>query len=518
MTPHLPPATSGPSPSGPGPEARAGGVAPDGWVPDGWAPGNAPAPPVVAAPAAKAAFGFPLTVLGAIVLLGAVLGPRAVVTGAGIALEVLFCAYFVRHLSFAATALRAAPDDVATPPVDTGFRPTVSVLVACHNEEAVAERLVGALVALDYPRDRLEWFVVDDGSTDRTGEILDAVAPAEPGFHVLHRPAGAGGGKSGALNAALDQATGDVIVIFDADHRPHTDVLLRLVRHFEDPQVAAVQGRCQIANLDDSPLATLVGVDYMAGYFVNEYGRQAVSRLPAYGGANCAVRASELRRLGGWNPHSVTEDTDLTLRLVLAGSRVRYDVTAVDDEEGVLTFDRYWSQRERWARGHQQAWRDYRHAVWTSRRLTFWEKVETTMFLFAFHLPVVSTFGIVLLVAWFAGYGPPTDPVALAVYSTFLFLGPMVELGAGLLLARADRRLAISLVWFLPMFLISMAVCTWAWLQWAVGRSYSWAKTKRAGDPFELADGRAAVGASATGGAGAPGTGPSNVGRTEVTA
>jgi hypothetical protein len=68
------------------------------------------------------------------------------------------------------------------------------------------------------------------------------------------------------------------------------------------------------------------------------------------------------------------------------------------------------------------------------------------------------------------------------------------------------------------MFLISMAVCTWAWLQWAVGRSYSWAKTKRAGDPFELADGRAAVGASATGAAGAAATGPSLVGHTEVTA
>ena len=459
-------------------------------------------PPAVpgghAVPSAKAAFGFPLTVLGAAVLLGVVFGPRPVITGAGIALEALFCAYFLRHLSFAATALRAAPEDVVVPPVDTGFRPSVSVLVACHNEEAVAGRLVGALLALDYPRDRLEWFVVDDGSTDRTAAILDAAAPDQPGFHVVHRPPGAGGGKSGALNAALAHATGEVVVVFDADHHPHADVLLRLVRHFEDPQVAAVQGRCQIANLDDSPLATLVGIDYMAGYFVNEYGRQAVSRLPAYGGANCAVRASELRRLGGWNPHSVTEDTDLTLRLVLAGSRVRYDVTAVDDEEGVLTFDRYWSQRERWARGHQQAWRDYRRAVWASDRLTAGEKVETTMFLFAFHLPVVSTFGLALLLAWFAGYGPPTDPVALAVYSTFLFLGPMVELGAGLILARADRHLALSLVWFLPMFLISMAVCTWAWVQWAVGRSYSWAKTKRAGDPLQLAGGRVTVGASAS--------------------
>ena len=107
-------------------------------------------------------------------------------------------------------------------------------------------------------------------------------------------------------------------------------------------------------------LARSIAIDYFSGYLVNEYGRQALFELPAYGGANCAVRASTLRRLGGWNTESVTEDTDLTLRVVMLGDRVRYDITAVDTEEGATTLGRFITQRYRWARGHQQVWRDYR--------------------------------------------------------------------------------------------------------------------------------------------------------------
>ena len=124
-----------------------------------------------------------------------------------------------------------------------------------------------------------------------------------------------------------------------------------------------MQGRCIVRNSVQSKLARSIAIDYFSGYLVNEYGRQALFELPAYGGANCAVRATTLRRLGGWNTESVTEDTDLTLRVVMLGDRVRYDITAVDTEEGATTLRRFISQRYRWARGHQQVWRDYRGYV-----------------------------------------------------------------------------------------------------------------------------------------------------------
>lgn len=274
-------------------------------------------------------------------------------------------------------------------------------------------------------------------------------------------------------------ARGDILLVFDADHRPRPDVARRLVRHFDDPNVGAAQGRCVIRNAGDSPLATLVAMDYAGGYLINEYGRQAVFTLPAYGGANCAVRASVVRDLGGWNVRSVTEDTDLTMRVVLSGYRVRYDVGAVDEEEGVVSFRRYWRQRYRWARGHQQCWRDYRSAVWRSPRLTLLEKIETTMFLFGFHLPVVSALGLVVMVLWGLGLATPAAASVLFVYTILLFLGPLVEVGGGLIMAGADKRAAVEMVWFLPMFFAAMGVCIAAWFDGILGRPYAWVKTMR---------------------------------------
>jgi cellulose synthase/poly-beta-1,6-N-acetylglucosamine synthase-like glycosyltransferase len=420
---------------------------------------------------------------GGVLALGiAFYGLGSVVTAAAFLVEVVFVAFFLRHLAFAASAMSAAPADLAAPAVDPGFLPPVSVLVACKNEETVIDALATSLLSLDYPRDRIELCVVDDGSTDATPELLAARVRDDARLRVVTRPPDAGGGKSGALNAALEDASGEIIVVFDADHRPRRDVVRRLVRHFADPRVAAAQGRCVIRNGKDSLLARLVAIDYLAGYLVNEYGRQSLFRLPAYGGANCAVRTSRLRALGGWNPNSVTEDTDLTLRLLLCGDRVCYDVTAVDEEEAVVTLGRYWRQRYRWARGHQQVWRDYRRAVWRSRRLSFAEKVETTMFLLVFHLPVASALGVVILLLWLGGVVRPGDLGGVFMLWTLLFLGPLLELGGALLVARSDRREAFALIYFLPVFFVSIMLCAKAWVDGLAGRPYSWVRTARAAD------------------------------------
>jgi cellulose synthase/poly-beta-1,6-N-acetylglucosamine synthase-like glycosyltransferase len=423
---------------------------------------------------APAALGVLLTTVG-------LAGLSATTTLMGLALEAMFILFFARHVSFALAAMRSAPIDFNAPVLDTGYRPMVSVLVACKDEERVVEGLVTSLLSLEYPAERLQLVVVNDGSSDRTGELLTALQREEPRLTCLHRGPTESAGKSAALNAALDVLTGEVTIVFDADHQPHADVARRLVRHFEDPSIAAVQGRCVVRNGDDSLLARLVAIDYQAGYLVNEYGRQAVFRLPAYGGANCAVRTSSLRGLGGWNHASVTEDTDLTLRLVLCGQRVRYDVTAIDEEEGVATLRRFWRQRYRWARGHQRACRDYRATVWRSPFLSGLEKVEATMFLFVFHLPVVSGLGLTLLVAWATGLAGASDPFHAFVLWTLLFIGPLFELSGGLLIARNDRRDALLLVFFLPLFFISILLCTKAWLDGLLERPYAWVKTERSG-------------------------------------
>lgn len=431
---------------------------------------------------------------GTAVCASAVLGFRLASFVVMVTTEVVFFAFFLRHFAFAIAALRTARTDLANPSaaVNDGALPSVSVLVACRDEESVIDGLLGSLCALDYPSDRIELIVVDDGSRDRTAELLTSWAALVPTLRVVRRSPGSTGGKSGALNTGLAYARGDVIVVFDADHQPRPDAVRRLASHFEDPAVAAVQGRCEVRNGPDSPLAQLVAVDYLAGYLVNEYGRQSLFQLPAYGGANCAVRASTLREVDGWNEDSVTEDTDLTLRLVLRGQRVRFDVNAVDTEEGVVTFRRYWRQRYRWARGHQQAWRDFRRAVWRSPRLSPVEKVETTMFLLAFHVPVLGSLGLGMVAISLSGIAQPSPLVETFVLWTLLFLGPLLELGSGLLVAGADRRRAGVIVLFLPVFFVSIALCTKAWFDGILGGSYAWVKTKRTGDASPAALGAGA--------------------------
>ncbi len=418
---------------------------------------------------------------GAVVLFGALGVTDAslvLVTG----LVVLFLVFLVRHMAFAISALGSAPRDMRSRSgFDFGYHPFVTVLVPCRNEELVIEGLVTTLLAFDYPDDRHEIILVDDGSDDHTGPILDELARRNPTLRCIHRPPDAGGGKSGALNAALEGARGEIIVVFDADHKPRADVLRRLVRHFADPEVAGVQGRCIVRNSNETRIARSVAVDYYCGYLVNEYGRQSLFQLPAYGGSNCAVRASVLRSFGGWNTQTVTEDTDLTLRLVLVDCVVRFDVTAIDTEESVPNFRRFWRQRYRWARGHQQAWREYRRAVWTSPHLRLAQKIETTMFLLAYHVPVFCSLGLTLVALRAAGVLTWGNALDLTPIATLLFLGPLLELASGLLVSHAPRKAAWGILLFLPSFVLFTIICTKAWFDGILGRSYTWVKTPRSG-------------------------------------
>ncbi|MCU7724177.1 glycosyltransferase [Actinoplanes sp. KI2] len=404
------------------------------------------------------------------------------------ALNVVFLMFFFRHLGFAVAAARWAERDVNAPLVGLEtYTPTIAVLVACKDEELVVDGMVKALLSLDYPAEALTVVVVDDASTDGTGARLDAWAAADPRLLVLHREPGAGGGKSGALNDALALTDSEIAVIFDADHQPESGVLRRLSRHFRDPKVGAVMGRCVVRNGVESTLASTIFIDYLSGYLVNEYGRQALFELPAYGGANCAVRASLIRGLGGWNPDTVTEDTDLTLRLLLDGYRVRYDPSAVDFEEAVLSSQRFWKQRYRWARGHQKCLRDYWRQIVRTPHLSVMEKLETMLFLWVYHVPVLCGLGLALIALHAFGIGN-SSVIQIVSLSALLFAGPFCELAVGLVLSRVERRAVWTLIGFIPAFGMSILTATKAYFDGMLGTTYTWSKTARSGATSVVAD------------------------------
>ena len=118
--------------------------------------------------------------------------------------------------------------------------PFVSIIVPVKNEEKVVGRLLDALTSLNYPLSRKEVIVVNDASTDRTGEICFQYALTHPEVRVLERTTS--NTKAGALNFGVNYAHGEIVATFDGDSVPEPDVLLKAVKYFKDPSVGAVQG------------------------------------------------------------------------------------------------------------------------------------------------------------------------------------------------------------------------------------------------------------------------------------
>jgi 1,2-diacylglycerol 3-beta-glucosyltransferase len=165
---------------------------------------------------------------------------------------------------------------------------------------------------------------------------------------------------------------------------------------------------------------------------------------------------------------------------------VRYDVTAVDYEEAVISARRFWTQRYRWARGHQKCFRDYWRPIVRSRHLSVVEKCESMMFLLGYHVPVLTGIGVVLSVLRAFGIGDQPI-IGLLPLSMLLFVGPLAELSVGLLVGRVERRAAWSLLGFLPAFALSIWITSRAYVDGMLGRPYTWVKTTRSGSTSTVA-------------------------------
>ncbi|MBP0018311.1 MAG: glycosyltransferase family 2 protein [Cyanobacteria bacterium SBLK] len=236
--------------------------------------------------------------------------------------------------------------------------PTVSLLVAAKNEEAVIDRLVHILCNLDYPRDRYEVWAIDDASDDRTPEILDTLTAQYPHLTVIHRPVGAGGGKSGALNQVLSWTKGEIIAVFDADATVEPDLLRRVVPMFDDDNMGAVQVRKAIANAGENFWTQGQRAEMALDCYFQQK-RIAIGGMGELRGNGQFVRRKALESCGGWNEQTITDDLDLTIRLHLDRWDIGCCLAPAVNEEGVTDAVSLWHQRSRWAEGGYQRYLDY---------------------------------------------------------------------------------------------------------------------------------------------------------------
>jgi cellulose synthase/poly-beta-1,6-N-acetylglucosamine synthase-like glycosyltransferase len=230
----------------------------------------------------------------------------------------LICIYTARHYWFTLNRLFGFQRHPYID-IDTASWPLVTVLVAAHNEEKVISNILSALMRVKYPEDGMLVIPVNDRSTDGTRAIIDEFVARFPGrIQPFHRARGKGG-KAAALKDAMELVKTEVILIFDADYLPGAGLIKQLVAPFFDPEVGGVMGRVVPLNVGTNLLTRLLDLERTGGYQVDQQARMNLRLVPQHGGTVAGVRLSALREIGGWNDRSLTEDTDLTYRLLLQG-------------------------------------------------------------------------------------------------------------------------------------------------------------------------------------------------------
>ncbi len=200
--------------------------------------------------------------------------------------------------------------------------PSVSLIVAAHDEEDVIERRVENLLGLDYPVDKLEIVVASDASTDRTDELVEAIAAREPRVRLIQAPRG---GKVAAQNLAVRETEGEILAFSDANASWPPDALRKLVRSFSDPEVAYVSGRATYADAD--------GTNREGAYWAFElWLREQESLLGSITGGNGPIYAVRREDYVDVDPR-FGHDLAFPYLMVQRGRRAVYDAEAISVEK-----------------------------------------------------------------------------------------------------------------------------------------------------------------------------------------
>ena len=235
------------------------------------------------------------------------------------------------------------------PPVLTEY-PPVSILVPCHNEASNIEDTVEALLAINYPT--FEILLIDDGSTDTSPQMLDAMARKDSRIRVIHLAQNQG--KAVGLNTAAMMAKYDFFLCIDGDSVVDPHCLHWMMRHLvNSPRVGAVSGNPRIRTR-----STLIG-RIQVGEFSSIIGlikraQRTYGKIFTVSGVMVCFRRAALHDAGYWNPDALTEDIDVSWRLQMRHWDVRFEPNALCWILMPETLRGLWRQRLRWSMGGTQ--------------------------------------------------------------------------------------------------------------------------------------------------------------------
>jgi peptidoglycan-N-acetylglucosamine deacetylase len=262
--------------------------------------------------------------------------------------------------------------------------PSVTVLIPAHNEEnVIVETITSVLLSDDQD---LQIIVVNDGSTDKTGELLDANFSHEPRVHIIHQ---VNRGKAAALSAAMSQATTEILVTIDADTEVEPDAISKLLRHFSDPKIGAVAGNVKVGNRSRW-LTRWQALEYITSQNMEKRAFDLLNCITVVPGALGAWRKAAIEAAGGITADTVAEDADLTIAIRRLGWRVCYDEEAIAWTEAPEKAGQLIRQRFRWTFGTLQSFWKHSGTLFRPKYGTLGWVALPNIFVFQLALPLIS--------------------------------------------------------------------------------------------------------------------------------
>lgn len=222
--------------------------------------------------------------------------------------------------------------------------PTVSIIVPAYNEDRIVAESVKSLQNLDYPSDKIEIIVVNDGSTDRTKEICEKI----PGIRLINLEKNSGT-KATPLNRGIEESHGEIIACLDADSMVDRHALRRMIGFFQDPHVGAVTPSLKVHD-PKNMIQKLQWFEYLFAVFLRKL-MSFIDCIYVTPGPFTLYRREALTRLGGFDEKNITEDMEIALKLQENNYRIE---NAVDADVYTLapnSLGNLYRQRRRWYQG-----------------------------------------------------------------------------------------------------------------------------------------------------------------------
>ena len=294
-----------------------------------------------------------------------------------------------------------------TPKPNTNY--FISVLIQAYNEEDSIPGTLEHVCNFDYPKDKFEIIVINDGSKDRTVEIVKEFMKKYSNVKLIDKE---NSGKANSLNVGLKQARGELVAVVDSDSFPSKESLKLLTGYFDDSEMSAVTSFVTVRNKDQNFFAKIQSLEYLLLGWSRKL-LDFVDSVYVTNGPLSVYRKSYAIKVGGFDPKSITEDIDITWNLLYNGYKTGMCLNARVSTVVPPSYKKWFKQRTRWGLGGLQALSKYRKmflrkgmfGIFILPYVSFSIVISLATFIFSLYL-IVSN---ILVKSLTTGYSLSTD-------------------------------------------------------------------------------------------------------------